>query len=495
MMCISVFEKYKDYGKNIILLAIETMPAEDRMILKKGYGPEYLGKGYLFKNEEYSFEWVDKKLETRIKDVNELLKNGKTRSEILAFYTRKTSNSYVSMYSDKSKSVISTQLNKIPETFLDFFTIQIRKIITKMLPELSEEDREIIGYFYWGKSFDIPKKYEPDKEKMQQLNLIVSKMKIEALKKLKTCSTSKPIIKTTLGQKNNQTLSKVTRVSEKNDAMQVEKNSNITIIELKGFLEYFDEKDHENVLQIVERFKETNINYYEVINKRYSGERYETVNDVVLGKESITLSNAKVRIKQLLSNPDQLEIFLGLNEKTVKIEHLSKQSLNKEKSQINKSQSLLAKKEHTNIQIQSVQDILNFVPIREINDVMMNTIMKNRTSIFRIMSMDDIINCYIGHLNSFEEKDAIMIVKIIATYQPDKISQVIESSYFKNKLQYLTLKEQEYIYLTLLSYSNHFLTSKRIAEILEVDRKTLEEYQVMTSCENINQLNILFKEI
>ena len=39
------------------------------------------------------------------------------------------------------------------------------------------------------------------------------------------------------------------------------KNSNITIIELKGFLEYFDEKDHENVLQIVERFKETNINY------------------------------------------------------------------------------------------------------------------------------------------------------------------------------------------------------------------------------------------
>ena len=114
MKCISVFEKYKDYDKKVILLAIETMSPEDRMILKKGYGIEYKGDGHLFKSEEFGFELVDKKLNSRIKGVYEFLKNGKLKNEIITFYSQKNNISYFSMYSDKTKSINSTQLNKIP---------------------------------------------------------------------------------------------------------------------------------------------------------------------------------------------------------------------------------------------------------------------------------------------------------------------------------------------------------------------------------------------
>ena len=80
-------------------------------------------------------------------------------------------------------------------------------------------------------------------------------------------------------------------------------------------------------------------------------------------------------------------------------------------------------------------------------------------------------------------------------YKTDKIKKIIESSYFKDKLQYLTLREQEYIYLTLISYNNKYLTIETIAEMLEVDKKTLEQYEIMTSDEDVNKLNVLFKNI
>ena len=680
MKCISVFEKYKDYDKKVILLAIETMSPEDRMILKKGYGIEYKGDGHLFKSEEFGFELVDKKLNSRIKGVYEFLKNGKLKNEIITFYSQKNNISYFSMYSDKTKSINSTQLNKIPETFLDFFAIGIRKIITKMLPNISEEDREIISYFYWGKNFDIPKRYEPNQEKIQQLNLVVSKIKIDALKKLKESSSSKPIIKPSSVSKKESINNpkKEMTIADKNSCestnIKVSK-TNIKNQESFGFLDYFDKKDHEKVLQIIEKFKVTNPNYYEVINKKYSGKRYEIVNNIELGKENATLYNAKNKIKNLLLKPEQLEkifkkshyegflnffdekdhekvlqiieefkvtnpnyyevinkkysgkryeivnnIELGkenatlcnaknkiknvlkfsptrfdqfLNRKVDNIKEdeikkvsateidkklstrkkgrpsqpflnyfettdhervleivekfkeikpnyyetinkkysgkryeiandvkLSKKEQNnlvwarkkvinileKEKQQISEKviktkrvcdKSSSKKQENINVNeiiIESINDILKFVPKYKTDNIILNTIVKNRKFIFRIMPMDDIINCYIDNLSYFEDDDAVTIIKTIAIYQPDKIAKLVESSYLKDKLQYLTLKEQEYIYLTLLSYNNKFLTPERIAEMLEMDKKTLEQYEIVTSNEDINKLNILFKK-
>ena len=86
------------------------------------------------------------------------------------------------------------------------------------------------------------------------------------------------------------------------------------------------------------------------------------------------------------------------------------------------------------------------------------------------------------------------MIKQIAINNPNKIDDIIQSDYFKNKLIYLTYKEQEYIYLTLLSYNNKSLTQHNIARILDVDENVLNEYEVMTNNDKVNVLTKLLKK-
>ena len=97
------------------------------------------------------------------------------------------------------------------------------------------------------------------------------------------------------------------------------------------------------------------------------------------------------------------------------------------------------------------------------------------------------------HLNKFYESDIIEIIKIIATFKPEKVEMLMGSSYIKEKIQFLTLKEQIYFYLKLKSYSITTLTDKKIAEILSVEKSFLEQYRIMTIDEETNQLNQIIK--
>ena len=107
---------------------------------------------------------------------------------------------------------------------------------------------------------------------------------------------------------------------------------------------------------------------------------------------------------------------------------------------------------------------------------------------------NEIIDFYIKNLNSFSDEQAIEMIKQIAINNPNKIDDIIQSDYFKNKLIYLTYKEQEYIYLTLLSYNNKSLTQHNIARILDVDENVLNEYEVMTNNDKVNVLTKLLKK-
>lgn len=101
---------------------------------------------------------------------------------------------------------------------------------------------------------------------------------------------------------------------------------------------------------------------------------------------------------------------------------------------------------------------------------------------------------YISNLDKISNESAIEVITQIAKYYPNKIMDIINSNYIKNKLNYLTQKEQAYIYLSLLSYNVPSLTKKKISQILDVEELFLDEYQIMTSNNDVNQLNKLIKK-
>ena len=231
---------------------------------------------------------------------------------------------------------------------------------------------------------------------------------------------------------------------------KVSKNKNVKQYK-KGFLTFFGEDKTEEVLKIVENFQITNPNYYEVIHKLYSGERLETRNDIILNmQEKNSLKNTKVKIKSLL------------------------------------------KKDIKN-KVHAIEDIILFLPKIIQENSIFYYIETMREKIFKIVSIDDIVDYYILHLSDFYETDIVEILKVIATYKSEKIETVMNSSYIKEKLQFLTPKEQMYFYLKLKSYNTTELTNKKISGILNIEESFLEQYRIMTIDEETNQLNQIIK--
>ena len=324
---------------------------------------------------------------------------------------------------------------------------------------------------------------------------------------------------------------------------KVSKNKNVKQSK-KDFLTFFGEEKAEEVLKIVENFQVTNPNYYEVIHKRYSGERLEIRNHVNLSKqENIILNNAKVKIRKILSGKETKKIF---NQQKVSKHKNVKQSkkgfltffgeekaeevlkivenfqvtnpnyyevihkiysgerleirnyvtLSKQDSIILNNAKLkiksLLKKDIKN-KVHAIEDIILFLPKIIQENSIFYYIETMREKIFKIVSIDDIVDYYILHLSAFYETDIVEILKVIATYKSEKIETVMNSSYIKEKLQFLTPKEQMYFYLKLKSYNTTELTNKKISEILNIEESFLEQYRIMTIDEETNQLNQIIK--
>ena len=299
MANISIFDKYNNYSKNTILLTIETMNASDKIVLKKNYGPDFLGNGFLYKNEFSNFELVIKKFEKRLKEIDFLLLSGKSKNEIIREFK---DNSLYMLYS--SKNNVKEQI-KLKETFIENFPPQLQQIISKKLKSLSKEEIEIINSFYWGKKYDILKK-EHEENKINDIKNLINKLSDEAIieNKKRNDKNSKKI--------DNPISKKGTKSSIKKSKNSNKKTNYIkrTTKNNKGFLDYFDEGNQERVLEIVEQFKKTTPTYYFLIHKRYSGNNLEIDNGLMDQKDQETFKSIRKRINQLLINPQRTSKLL-----------------------------------------------------------------------------------------------------------------------------------------------------------------------------------------
>ena len=756
--CISIFQKYNKYNKDIVKLSIDTLSGEERIILKKRYGESYLETGYILKSEEAAYEDVERKFLIRLKEVDELIKNGKTKQQILDYYldySKKSSFSYYSSYTKYSSQIIN---NKLGNSFIENFPILIRSVIKKILPQMSVEEKSLVNLFYWGHDYDVLRK-DIDNDKIKDLKALINKLKDDAIKiyqhkatipnhntlkeSTKTnITTNNPKKIANINIKNNNSLQKkiksrklyeekdqetVLKIIDrfkvtnpdyyeiiskkysgdkfeiKNDVKLTQKeqiifNNARTKIKLllndsnklniflsnnqNGFLKLYEEKDQETVLKIVDRFKVMNPNYYEIISKKYSGDRFEIKNDVKLTqKEQKLLKNAKAKIKLLLNDSKKLDIFLGAQEgflqlyeekdqetvlkivnrfkvtspdyyeviskkysgdkfeikNDVELTYEEQKLFNSAKSKIKlllndskkldiflgaqegflqlyeeKDQETVLKivnrfkvtspdyyevisKKYSGDKFEIKNDVeltyeeqklfnsakakikillndskkLNiflsaqngFLQLYEEKDqetvlkivdsfkvmnpnyyeiiskkysgdrfeiknvvkltkkehtifsnakVRINSLLTDKQKLIILLAeKQDLIlekqefkckfdeknlNLYISNLDKISNESAIEVITQIAKYYPNKIIDIINSNYIKNKLNYLTQKEQAYIYLNLLSYNIPSLTKKKISQILDVEELFLDEYQIMTSNDDVNELNKLIKK-
>ena len=591
--CISIFQKYNNYNKDIVQLSIDTLSGEERIILKKRYGESYLGTGYILKSEEAAYEDVERKLLIRLKEVDELIQNGKTKQQILDYYldyNKKSSFSYYSSYTKYSSQIMN---NKLGNSFIENFPILIRSVIKKILPQMSVEEKSLVNLFYWGYDYDVLRK-DIDNDKIKDLKALINKLKDDAIKiyqhkatihnhntlkeSTKTnITTNNPKKIANINIKNNNSLQKKIKsrklyeekdqetvlkiidrfkvtnpdyyeiISKKysGDKFEIKNDVDLTYEEQKlfnsakakiklllndskkldiflgaqeGFLKLYEEKYQETVLKIVNRFKVTSPDYYEVISKKYSGDKFEIKNDVELTYEEQKLFNsAKAKIKILLNDSKKLNIFLSAQngflqlyeekdqETVLKIVDMFKVMNPNYYEIISKKYSgdrfeiknvvKLTKKEHTifsnaKVRINSLltdkQKLI--ILLAEKQDLILEK------QEFKCKFDEKNLNLYISNLDKISNESAIEVINQIAKYYPNKIIDIINSNYIKNKLNYLTQKEQAYIYLNLLSYNIPSLTKKKISQILDVEELFLDEYQIMTSNDDVNELNKLIKK-
>ena len=579
---VSIFEKYHNYSKKVILISIKVITPEERIYIKHKYGSDFLGDGYLLRSEETRFAWAEKSLEEKLEKVQKMVDSGYSEEYIINNLTKV----YDSPYKAYFNRLKTPQLIQLKSSFTENFTPKIQLKVEKCLPNLSVEEKDLISEFYWGKKYEILKK-DVDKRKIPALKKLINTIQEEYIyqlpknvnqksnqqskteflaffeedkteevlkivenfqvtnpnyyevihklysgerleirndvilneKEKKLLNSAKAKIRKILSGKETQKIFNQQKISQKNDKQSKTE-----------FLAFFEEDKTEEVLKIVENFQVTNPNYYEVIHKLYSGERLETRNNIkLIEREKISLDNAKLKIKKTLSGKekkrlrgagfltffeeDKTEEILKIVEKFQitnpnyyevihkiysgeRLEIRNYVTLSKQDSIILNNAKLkiksLLKKDIKN-KVHAIEDIILFLPKIIQENSIFYYIETMGEKIFKIVSIDDIVDYYILHLSAFYETDIVEILKVIATYKSEKIETVMNSSYINEKLQFLTPKEQMYFYLKLKSYSITTLTDKKIAEILSVEKSFLEQYRIMTIDEETNQLNQIIK--
>ena len=653
---ISIFEKYNIYSKDIIQLSIDTLLPEERLLLKKKYGDHYLGTGYILNKEEIKYENVEKKFLQRLKKVEELLKENMTNQQILDHFKKQSS--IFNLYSNYSKQMAG---NNLKDSFIENFPVQYQKIIYKILSQITEEEKELISTFYWGHNYDILKK-DIDKDKINDLRILINKLKDEAIKifqhKDKVSLQQNKKEKKNIKKNKDKVLSPQNKEEKKDN---VDTNFSSKQIRTKKLCE---EKDREKVLEIVNKLKETNPNYYEAITKKYSGDRLEISNNVTLTREEqILIHNAKIKIRGLLNDQKKLYQFLNdyqngfldiykeddqvkvlkivnkfkernpnyyeiitkiysgdrfeirnkdkltpeeqfvIRSIRIKILNLLKDSkklnnflnfqsvflekyeeedkvkalkiVNKFKERNPNYYEVITKKYSgdnfeisNNVKLTKEEQILIHTAKVRVKELMhdskklyqflndcqngflekykeedcekvleiVNKFKETNPSYYKVITkkysgdnfeisnnvkltkeeqklinnakikikklLDNMffdineknINIYINNLDKYSNDISIQIIKAIARQYPNRIIDVMNSQYMQEKFKYLTQKEQIYIYLNLLSYSIPSLTKDKISQILNIEKLFLEEYQVMTLDANVNELNKLIKK-
>ncbi len=295
---VSIFEKYHDYGQKAVLLTLKVINSEDKIMLKHRYGEDFSGRGYLLKNEETRFQNAEKAFEKKLEKVKNMMDFGYSETKIINCLKE----TYQSPYKAYSSSIKAQQAFQLKNSFVENFPFNIQSKVEDYLKNLSDEEKNLINQFYWGKKYEILK-MDIDQKLLPFLKNLINEIQDK-------------IVTQNVKQNRDRKLAKISLKTSDTKKEKLEK-----IRQSKGgFLYFFEKGKEEEILKIVESFQTSNPNYYELIHKFYSGEQLENRNNITLTKqERSLLGDAKLKIKKILF----------VNEKaTGKPEQVAKEKIN-----------------------------------------------------------------------------------------------------------------------------------------------------------------------
>ena len=211
-----------------------------------------------------------------------------------------------------------------------------------------------------------------------------------------------------------------------------EKKATLVSNQKQSFFDYFDQKDYDSVLKIIEEYKKLNHEDYKLLVREY-GEHYDSlvVPSPLNDKEKIQLSNFKMTIKEKLQN-DNLSINSVKNET---------QNLQDKNFNCNLSMSYIYRR-FPNLKQEKESDLIiltSFIDRKKSVESISNL------TKFSIKKIDFTL---LKHLYVFSFMIPVVIDEILerGSYT---VSQIVNCNYIQTQIPFLSDKEQELLYLKI----------------------------------------------
>ena len=211
-----------------------------------------------------------------------------------------------------------------------------------------------------------------------------------------------------------------------------EKKATLVSNQKQSFFDYFDQKDYDSVLKIIEEYKKLNHEDYILLVREY-GEHYDclVVPSPLNDKEKIQLSNFKMTIKEKLQN-DNLSINSVKNET---------QNLQDKNFNCNLSMSYIYRR-FPNLKQEKESDLIiltSFIDRKKSVESISNL------TKFSIKKIDFTL---LKHLYVFSFMIPVVIDEILerGSYT---VSQIVNCNYIQTQIPFLSDKEQELLYLKI----------------------------------------------
>jgi len=211
-----------------------------------------------------------------------------------------------------------------------------------------------------------------------------------------------------------------------------EKKATLVSNQKQSFFDYFDQKDYDSVLKIIEEYKKLNHEDYKLLVREY-GEHYDclVVPSPLNDKEKIQLSNFKMTIKEKLQN-DNLSINFVKNET---------QNLQDKNFNCNLSMSYIYRR-FPNLKQEKESDLIiltSFIDRKKSVESISNL------TKFSIKKIDFTL---LKHLYVFSFMIPVVIDEILerGSYT---VSQIVNCNYIQTQIPFLSDKEQELLYLKI----------------------------------------------
>ena len=82
------------------------------------------------------------------------------------------------------------------------------------------------------------------------------------------------------------------------------------------------------------------------------------------------------------------------------------------------------------------------------------------------------------------------LLQYVVYNHPVYIFKVLNLPYYKKLLSNLTHQEQDLLYLSMLKITNEEMSTKDILDITKLSKEEVKEYEIMTSDDEVNRLNL-----